>query len=153
LLNDGKNYYFSIPIQYIGDYQIEDFEFKNGFILTGGCEILLNRDDMNINVFEKIPCDEDGNINGSDLTFNQYNIILERHLNNGEIKNITNEFEKGNTGSKFYLEYTITIDNEQADCGYSDDFELDNGPVQDIRTFGSGFPPNLEFFRTKVIGG
>jgi hypothetical protein len=148
LLNDGKDYYFSIPIQYIGNYQIEDFEFKNGFILIGGYEILLNRDDMNIGVFEKIPCDENGNTDGPDLTFNQYNIILEKYLKDSEIENITKEYEKGNVGSKFYLEYMITIDNEQAECGYSDDFELDNGPVQD---FGSGFPPNLGFFRAKVL--
>jgi hypothetical protein len=151
LLNDGKDYYFSIPIQYIGDYQIENFEFKNGFILIGGYEILLDRDDMNIEVFEKIPCDEDGNTNGAELIFNQYNIILEKYLKNGEMENIIKEYEKGNTASKFYLEYTVTIDNEKGEYGYADDFELYKGPVQDIRTFGSDFPPNLDFFRAKVL--
>jgi hypothetical protein len=151
MLNDGKDYYFSIPIQYIGDYQIENFEFKNGYILIGGYEILLNRDDMIIDVFEKIPCDEVGNTDGDDLLFNQYNIILEKYLKNSELENITKEYEKGNTSSKFYLEYTITIDNEQGECGYSDDFELYKGPVQDFQTFGSGFPPNLEFFRNRVL--
>jgi hypothetical protein len=115
--------------------------------LIGGYEILLNRDDMNIDVFEKIPCDENGNTSGPDLIFNQYNIILEKYLKNNELENIIKEYEKGNTYSKFYLEYTITIDNEQGEYGYSDDFELYNGLV----TFGSGFPPNLEFFRAKVL--
>jgi hypothetical protein len=151
LLNDGKDYYFSIPIQYIGDYQIENFEFKNGFILIGGYEILLNRDNVNIDAFEKVPSDENGNTNGPDLLFNQYNIILEKHLENSELEKITGEYEKGNTGSKFFLEYTITIDNEQGEYSYSDDFELYNGPVQDTQTFGSEFPPNLEFFRGKVL--
>jgi hypothetical protein len=114
--------------------------------MIGDYEILLNRDDVNINVFEKIPCDEEGNTNGSDLIFNQYNIFIEKHLNNDEIKNITGEYEKGKTDSKFHLEYTITIDNEQMECGYSDDFELDDGPLQT-----DGFPPNLEFFRGKVL--
>jgi hypothetical protein len=148
LLNDGKDYYFSIPIQYIGNYQIENFEFKNGFILIGGYEILLNRDDMVIDVFEKIPSDEVGNTNGADLIFNQYNIILEKYLKNNELENIIKEYEKRNTGSKFFLEYTITIDNEQGEYGYSDDFELYKGPV---RPFGSDFPPNLEFFRNRVL--
>jgi hypothetical protein len=111
---------------------------------------LLNRDNVNVEVFEKIPCDEEGNTNGSDLVFNQYNIILEKHLGKSELEKITGEYEKGNTGSKFFLEYTITIDNEQGEYGYSDDFELYSGPVQEPRTFGSGFPPNLEFFRAKV---
>jgi hypothetical protein len=146
LLNDGKDYYFCIPIQYIGDYQIENFEFKNGFILIGDHKILLNRDDAGVEVFEKVPSDESGNTNGDDLIFNQYNIFIERHLKNSEMKNITDEYEKGNTASKFYLEYTITIDNEQIECGYSDDFELYDGPLQ-----YNGFPPNLDFFRSKKV--
>jgi hypothetical protein len=120
--------------------------------LIGGYEILLNRDNVNIDVFEKIPSDEVGNTDGANLIFNQYNIILEKNLKNGELENMIKEYEKGNTASKFYLEYTITIDNEQMECGYSDDFELYNGPTQDFRSFGSDFPPNLEFFRDRVLG-
>ena len=41
LLDNGKDYYFSIPIQYIGDYQINSFEFVNGYVLIGDCKIML----------------------------------------------------------------------------------------------------------------
>jgi hypothetical protein len=92
-----------------------------------------------------------GNTDGDDLLFNQYNIILEKYLKNSELESINNEYKKGNTDSKFYLEYTITIDNEQMECGYSDDFELYKGHVQDFQTLGSDFPPNLEFFRARVL--
>jgi hypothetical protein len=183
LLNDGKDYYFSIPVQYIGDYQIENFEFNNGFILIGGYKILLNRNDMGIDVFVNTSSDEYGNTDGlhnvvysqkngrisiskmneplsikneSGQIFNQYNIILEKYLKNSEMKKIINEYKKGNTSSNFYLEYTITIDNEQTECGYLDDFELYNGSEQEpsylrYASFGSGFPPNLEFFRARVL--
>jgi hypothetical protein len=30
MLNNGKSHHFAIPIQYIGDYQIQSFEFDRG---------------------------------------------------------------------------------------------------------------------------
>jgi hypothetical protein len=32
-LNNGKDHYFCIPVQYAGDYQIENFGFNGGYIL------------------------------------------------------------------------------------------------------------------------
>jgi hypothetical protein len=175
LLNDGKDYFFSIPIQYIGDYNLEDFEFNSGYIVIGDYEMVLGRDDISLDIFVNECSDEYGNTEGlhnlvysekngkimiskmdepltiknkSEQVFNQYNIIIEKLLKDKEIKSITNKYKKGNTLSRFYLEYAVTIDNEQMEgCGYSDDFELYNGPVD-----GSDwFPPNLDFFRTKVL--
>jgi hypothetical protein len=174
-LNDGENYYFCIPVQYIGDYHIESFEFDTGYILIGNYEIQLSRDDLNIEVFLNEASDESGKTDGEhkliysekngrillskmdeplaikndpERVFNQYNIILEKYLKNSEIKKITNEYKKGNTQSRFYLEYTITIDNERIPgCGYLDDFELYDGNIQ--IPFGS--LPNLEFFRFKIV--
>jgi hypothetical protein len=175
LLNDGKNYYFSIPVQYIGDYHIGGFEFDDGYIEVGDYKMNLERNNISIEVFVNESSDESGNTDGmfnlvhsekngrisiskmdepltkkneSEQVFNQYNIILKKYLTNNEIKNINNEYKKGNTHSKFYVEYTITIDNERmTGCGYLDDFELYNGPVENH----DSYPPNLEFFRTKFL--
>jgi len=51
LLDNGKDYYFSIPIQYIGDYQINNFEFVNGHVLIGDYKIILQRDAITISVY------------------------------------------------------------------------------------------------------
>jgi hypothetical protein len=175
LLNDGENYYFSIPVQYIGDYHIGGFEFDTGYILIGNHEIPLSRDDLNIDVFVNEFSDESGRTDGEhnfiysekngriliskmdepltknhedDNMFNQYNIFIENIISNNDMENIINEYKKGNTQSRFYLEYTITIDNERIPgCGYLDDFELYNEAVQNP----FWFPPNLEFFiRTRL---
>jgi hypothetical protein len=174
MFNDGKDHHFAIPVQYIGDYQIQSFEFDNGFIQTGDYKMPLVRNDISIDVFLNGSSDESGNTdlsgdhiysetNGKimfskmdepltknhvdDNMFNQYNIIIKRPLKNNEMKNITNEYKKGNTYSKFYVEYTITIDNERIEgCGYTDDFELYDGPLGDH----DGLPPNLGFFWTWV---
>jgi hypothetical protein len=175
LLTDGKNYYFSIPVQYIGDYHIGGFEFDDGYIAIGDYKMNLKRNDLSIEVFVNESSDESGNTDGvfnlihsekngktsiskmdepltkkneSEQVFNQYNIILKKYLTNNEIKNINNEYKKGNTYSKFYVEYTITFDNERmTGCGYSDDFELYNGPLENY----DSYPPNLKFFRTRVL--
>jgi hypothetical protein len=174
LLNDGKDYYFTIPIQYIGDYQIESFEFNSGYILIGDYRIMLSRDDLSIDVFVNESSDEYGNTdgvhtfihsekNGSilvskmdepltknheyDNMLNQYNILVEYILKNNDMDSIFIEYEKGNIYSMFYLEYTITLDNERmSGCGYLDNFELYNGPVQDASYLQyDWFPPNLDF--------
>jgi hypothetical protein len=182
LLNNSKyekDYYFCIPMQYIGDYQITSFEFDNGFILIGDYKILLKRDNINIDVFVNESSDENGNTDGlhnivyserngkifiskmnepltknheDDNMFNQYNIIIENILSNNEMTKIINEYKTKNTYSSFYIGYTITIDNEQTECGYADDFELHNASVHEPQIPNSDwFPPNLEFFRTKVL--
>jgi hypothetical protein len=174
LIEEGTDQFFSIPIQYIGDYQIESFEFNNGFINIGDYKILLEKDELEIDVYVNESSDEYGHTEGLhnmvyserngrtllskmaeplaknheyDTLFNQYNIFIKKNLKNNEIKNINSEYEKGNTYSLFFLEYTITLDNEQMECGYSDDFELYNGQDMD----SAWFPPNLEFFRTMVL--
>ena len=92
LLNNGKNYYFNIPVQYMGDYQIENFEFKNGYILIGDYKILLNRDDINITVFV--------NKNSEDIqTFADY-------INSGnDIESISEYFRKETYEELFNLIY------------------------------------------------
>jgi hypothetical protein len=185
LLNNGDDYYFSIPVQYIGDYHIGNFAFDNGYILLGDYKLTLERDDLSIDVFVNESSDEYGNTDGVhnlvysetnskvliskmeepltknhiyDNMLNQYNIFIKNSLKNSDIKSIIKEYKKGNTYSKFYLEYTITIDNEQmTKCGLLDDFELYNVPVQEppcpeyTSSGSSCFPPNLEFFRAKVL--
>jgi transcriptional regulator with XRE-family HTH domain len=147
MLNNGKNYHFAIPIQYIGDYQIQSFEFDHGYILIGEYKIVLERDDLSIEMFVSETSDESGNIGLGNL--NQYNFFIKYILKKRDMDNITNEYKKGNTYSQFYLEYTITIDDERMEgCGYTDDFELYNGPVEDY----DWFPPNLNFFKNNVLG-
>jgi hypothetical protein len=51
LLDNGKDYYFNIPIQYIGNYQINSFEFVNGYVLIGDYKIILQRDAITISVY------------------------------------------------------------------------------------------------------
>jgi hypothetical protein len=43
LLNNEKDYYFCIPVQYIGGYQIGRFEFDNGNILIGDYDIFIEK--------------------------------------------------------------------------------------------------------------
>jgi hypothetical protein len=174
LLNGEDGYFFAIPVQYIGNYQIESFEFNNGYIQIGDYKITLGRDDISIDVFVSESSDEDGNTDGlhnivksekngrilfskmdvpltknrgNNAMFNQYNIFIENALKNGDMENIIKQYEQGNVYSAFYLEYTIAIDNElMPGCGLFDDFELYNGTVA-----SEGFPPNMGFFITKVL--
>ena len=84
----------------------------------------------------------------SDEKMNYYYIFIERFLKNAEIRKIINEYEKGNIYSKFYIEYDLTIDNEeQPGNGIYDDFELHNGPAMD----SVWFPPNMDFFKTRYL--
>ena len=174
LLNNGKGYYFCIPIQYMGDYQIERFEFNNGNIIIGDYEMLLKRDGVNIyvylnenanldgdsdNEFNLIYSEENGGISvskmnepltkqKSDEKMNHYYIFIEKYLTNDDMKKITDEYERGNAYSKLSIWYDITIDNEvQNGNGMLDDFELHDGPAIDP----AWFPPNLNFFKTKYL--
>ena len=174
LVDNEKDYYFYIPVQYIGDYQIENFEFLDCYVLIGDQKILFKRKNVNIDVYVNENSDESGNTDGlfnliysekkgkvllskmdepirkshvSSNRMNQYCIIINRLLKTGEMNKITKEYEKGKTSSQFYLEYNITIDNEQDKCGILDDFELSAG----IAMGTEWFPPNLNFFRAKVL--
>ena len=166
LQNNGKDYYFNIPIQYIGDYKIESFEFVNGHILIGDYKISLKRDNIKISIyynedaddiqtivdfvnnkndmdsiaeyfkidayglFKLIYLEENGRISISkkqeyDNNMNQYNIYIEKVLNKDEIKNIVNEYKKGNVNSQLEIWYDIIIDNEQQrGSGIIDNFEI-----------------------------
>ena len=62
------------------------------------------------------------------------------------MKNIINEYEKGNVHSKMSVWYDMTIDNEEQNgSGLLDDFELYNG----LALAPAQFPPNLNFFKAK----
>jgi hypothetical protein len=173
LLNNGKDYYFCMPVQYIGDYQISGFEFDNGNILIGDYDILLKREGVSISVYLNEIADENGSKAGEfnliyqeekgrvlfskmaeplaikneyDHMMNHYYIFIEKHLTDDEMKNIINEYEKGNVNSRMSVWYDMSIDNEkQNGSGMLDDFELYNGlalaPVL--------FPPNLDFFKAR----
>jgi hypothetical protein len=175
LVNNEKDRYFYIPVQYIGDYHIKSFEFLSCYVLIGDQKILFNKKDVNVNVYLNENSDEYGNTDGlftliytqekgkvllskmsepiikshvPTNTMNQYCIIVDKLIKNSEMKKIIKEYEKGNTHSSFYLEYTVTIDNEELDrCGILDDFELRDG----IALETAWFPANLEFFRAKVL--
>jgi len=175
LLNDEEGFYFCIPVQYVGGYQIASFEFDNGNILIGDYNILLKRNEVNISVYLNETADENGNTAGDfnqiylekngrvlvakmdgplttknepDYMMNQYNIFIEKYLTDNEMKNIINEYEKGNVYSKFSIWYDITIDNEEQNgSGMMDDFELYNGPVNEY----VWLLPHFEFFKVKYL--
>jgi len=175
MLENGKDHYFCIPVQYMGDYQIEKFEFDNGNILIGDYDILLKRDALTISVylnetanldgdsdseFNLVYLEENGRIvtskmgepltikQESDEKVNHYYIFIEKYLTDNEMKKIISEFEKGNVHSKLSIWYDITIDNEEQNgSGMLDDFELYNGTAIDP----AWFPPNLNFFRAKYL--
>jgi hypothetical protein len=175
LLNNEKDYYFCIPVQYTGDYQIGSFEFMNGNILIGNYDIFLKRNGVNISIYLNETANDDGDTvdgfnliylqkNGkvlvsktaeplaikkeSDNVMNHYYIFIEKYLTYNEMKKIVNEYEKGNVNSRFSIWYDITIDNnEQNGSGLLDNFELYNGPALDP----VWFPPNLNFFKIKYL--
>ena len=175
LLNNEKGDFFCIPVQYIGDYHIEDFDFSGGSIVIGDYTILLKRDDVNISVYLNESTDEYGNADGefkliyleekgkinlskmdkdpapkkaSDTSLNQYCIFIEKYLKSGDVKRITDEYEKGNVRSRMNIEYDIVIDGEtQNGNGMLDDFELYNGKAMDP----AWFPPNLGFFKKMYL--
>gem|GEM_PF-970989 len=175
LLNNEKGYYFCIPVQYIGDFQINDFEFDNGNILIGDYNILLKRDEVMISIYLNETVDENGNTVGefnlvyledngrvliskiaepldikieSNYMMNQYDIFIEKHLTDNEMENIINEYERGNVYSMLSIWFDITINNEeQYGSGMLDDFELYNGPVNEY----VWLLPHFDFFRTKYL--
>jgi hypothetical protein len=174
LLNDKKDYYFCIPVQYMGDYQIARFEFDHGSILIDDYDILLKKNKINISVYLNEKADEDGSATGEfNLVYlekkgrvlvskmaeplakknkpdymNHYYIFIEKYLTNSEMKNIVNKYKEGNVNSKMSVWYDLTIDNEEQNgSGLSDDFELYDGLALDP----AWFPPNLNFFKARYL--
>ena len=149
-MRDGNDCYFNLPVQYIGDYQIETFDFLRGYILTGGYNILLGRENTKISILLNTASDVYGNIEGTfdlvyleeygnitiskinepiiksetDSTMNMYNINIERKLNENEVKGLIREYRKGNIYSSFSITYEAIIDNEFGEFGLYDDFDL-----------------------------
>jgi hypothetical protein len=175
LLNNDKGDYFCIPVQYMGDYKIDKFEFVTGYILVGDYEIPLKRDELKITMYLNEAADLDGNVytgfnliyseeNGGILLskmneplsinqesidkYNHYYIFIEKYLNDDNAKKIISEYKKGNILSKFGIEYDIIIDNElQAGSGLLDNFELYAGLAIDP----IWFPPNLNYFKARYL--
>jgi hypothetical protein len=170
LVNNEKGSYFCIPVQYMGEYQINSFEFDSGYVKTGDYEIPLNREEINIYVyynetneelvipdrdFDLIYSEEKGRVITSKMSeqagaWNYYYIFIEKRLNNDDVKKITKEYEKGNVSSKACINYDLIIDNEpQPGNGMLDDFELYNGSWMDPALY----PQNLDFFKEKYLDG
>ena len=175
LLNNGKDNFLCIPIQYIGDYHIGSFEFDNGSVLFGSYEIPLKNNELNIYVYLNKTTDETGNSIGdfdliyseekgnvliskmneplaakyeTDYLMNQYNIYIEKYLSKNEMQKIINQYEKGNVNSRFSVWYNITLDNEkQPGNGMMGDFILNNEFNHDaVRIF-----PHFQHFADKYF--
>jgi hypothetical protein len=175
LLNNENGYYFCIPVQYMGDYQISRFEFNNGNIQIGDYNILLKRNRLNISVylnenanengstvagFNQIYLEENGKIsfskiaeplakkNESGYMMNHYYIFIEKHLTDNEMKAIIKEYERGNVYSKLEIWYDLTIDNEEQNgSGILDEFEFYDGlAIEPV-----WFPQNLNFFKDRYL--
>jgi len=175
LINNENNYYFCIPVQYVGEYQISRFEYDNGDILIGDYDIPLKRDELNISVYLNEAEDEDGNTAGEfyiiyqerngivsinkmaeplaekkdpDFLMNHYYIFIEKRLTDNEMKNIVNEYKKRKVHSQMSIWYDLTIDNEEQNgSGILDTFDLFDGPGIDPALF----PSNLDFFKAKYL--
>ena len=175
LLSNEKGYYFCIPVQYIGDFQINRFDFIHGNVQIGGYDISLKRDNVNIYVYLNETADENGiavgdyNLiymeeNGRELIskiadplgikndpeymMNKYDIFIERYLTENEMKNIIDEYDRKNTASNMSIWFDLTIDNEEQNgSGMLDVFELHSGSVNEyVWVF-----PHFEFFRDKYL--
>jgi len=86
--------------------------------------------------------------NKSDYMVNHYYIFIEKYLTNNDMKNIVNEYKKGNVTSKLSIWYDLTIDNEEQNgSGILDNFELYNGLALDP----DWLPLNLIFFKLKYL--
>jgi len=141
LFNNGKNYFLCIPVQYIGDYQISDFNFFDGSVVMGNYEIQLINEELIIYTYYFAK-------NETDYEMNQYDIFIERHLTNDELKNIIKQYKEGNIHSHFSIWYDIVIDNEkQTGNGILDEFELYNEFAQDA----IWYLPHFQNFRDKYF--
>jgi len=181
LLNNGKDHYFCIPVQYMGDYQIEKFEFNNGNITIGDYEILLKRNEINISVYLNEASDLDG------TSDSEFNLVYSEE--NGKIsiskmdepltikhepnENITDEklnhyyifIEKYLTDAEFkkmineykkgnvYSKLSIWYD-----MSINNEEQNGNGMLDDFELYNgpavdpAWFPPNLNFFKARYLG-
>jgi hypothetical protein len=165
LLNNDAGYSFCIPIQYMGDFQVENFEFTDGHIILGEYEIPLQRYNVTISAYLNEEGDEAAVDSFKPITLskmsdpltqhanegehiNHYYIILEYFLNSDDTQSMIAEYKKGNVYSQVYINFNITIDkNRQEGSGIWDDFELYDGIAIDPAMF----PPNLNFFKAKYM--
>jgi len=174
LIDNKKEPYFCIPVQYMGDYQLGRFEFDHGNVVIGDYDISLKRGEVNISVYLNEAADEDGGgIDGFNLIYlenngrvsvskmaeplaaknnsdyqNHYYIFIEKHLTNNEMKNIVSEYKKGNVFFEMSIWYDLTIDNEEQNgSGILDSFELYDGSGIDP----AWFPANLNLFKAKYL--
>ena len=176
LLNNEKGTFFCMPVQYLGNYHVNSFEFINGAINIGEYEIQLKRNEINISVYLNKNTDESG---GSDSEFDlvyleengkvllskmneslleeqaednenfiHYYIFIEKFLEHNDLEKINNEYNRGNVNSHSEIWYDLIIDNEQQNGnGIISYFELYDGIAIDPQQF----PPNLNFFRVKYL--
>jgi len=174
LLNNENGYFFCIPIQYMGDYQLARFRFDHGNILIGDYDIFLKNNNIDISVYLNEKADEEGSgIEGFNLVyqekkgrvdvskmseplagkndlgyFNHYYIFIEKYLTKSEMKNIIKRYKQEKVNSKMEVWYDLIIDNEeQNDSGILDEFELYDG----IAINPAFFPLNLNFFKAKYL--
>jgi len=176
LLNNEKGTFFCMPIQYLGNFHVNSFEFINGTINIGEHEIQLKRNEINISAylnkntdevggsdseFDLIYLEENGKIllskmNESlfkgqvedDENFIHYYIFIEKYLEHNDLEKIYNEYNRGNVNSHSEIWYDLIIDNErQNGNGILSSFELYDGTAIDPQQF----PPNLNFFRAKYL--
>ena len=142
LLNNENGHFFCIPVQYIGDFQINNFEFINGNILIGGFDIPLSRENTKISMYHNV----------TDEALNQYDIFIEKYLTNYEMSNIVNEYTKENIQSRLSVWFDLVIDNvEQKGSGMMDDFELISGEANVQLNEYIWLLPHFELFRTKYM--
>ena len=174
LLNNENGYFFCIPIQYMGDYQLARFRFDHGNILIGDYDIFLKNNNIDISVYLNEKADEEGSgIEGFNLVYqekrgrvevskmaeplaeknnsdylNHYYIFIEKYLSKSEMKNIIKKYKQGKVNSKMEVWFDLTIDNEEQNgSGILDDFELYDGTA----LASDFFPPNLNFFKQKYL--
>jgi len=176
LLKNEKGAFFCMPVQYLGNYHINSFEFINGTINIGEHEVQLKRNEINISVYLNKNTNEDGSSdsefdlvylekNGKillskmneslfekqakdDENFIHYYIFIEKFLEHNDLEKINNEYNKGNVNSHSEIWYDLIIDDEQQNGnGIKSYFELYDGIAADPQHF----PPNLNFFRVKYL--
>jgi len=175
LLENEAGFFFSIPIQYLGDFHISSFEFIDGLIVIGDYKIPLLNDNLNISIYLNQKSDENGSLDSgfdlvlekkrgnvliskmieplteqveSDGKYIHYYIFIERFLEDHEVEKIKSNYAKGNVYSRFEVWFNLIIDGEpQLENGVGDDFELYTGdPSNAVFLF-----PNLNFFRARYL--
>jgi hypothetical protein len=179
LLNNEKGYFFCIPVQYCGDYQISRFEFDNGNIRIGDYDILLKRDEINISVYLNEKADENGSTGGN--TVGDFNLIyLEengRVLASKMTEPAATKIESDWTMNHYYIfiekyltdsEMKNIVNEYESGNVYSnlsiwydltiDDVEQNGSGMLDDFEFYDGvaadpawFPANLDFFKAKYL--